>query len=117
MCVAIRTGVVGVKWRQKAAVRYHVQKGPASTQCDGIHSHRSSTGFDFSQRTTRAVKGLYRATLIQPWWSGSTDSKLHICELSAVTFSVALLDQIPTWKQHRVRRSKLIAVNETSSAK
>ena len=31
VCVAVGTGVVGVKWRQEAAVRYHAQEGPAGT--------------------------------------------------------------------------------------
>ena len=49
----------GVKWRQEAAVRYHAQKGAAGTPLDDVHLHRSSTGFDISQGTAKAVKGPY----------------------------------------------------------
>ena len=59
VCVAVGTGVVGVKWRQEATVRYHAQEGPAGTPRDDVHSHKSSAGFDTSQSTAGVVKGPY----------------------------------------------------------
>ena len=61
-------------------------------------------------------KGPIQGAPPQPWYSDSTDSKLHPCELYTVNFGAALLGQIlvcktTTRKQYRVRRSVLIAVN------
>ena len=39
------TVVVGIKWIEEAAVRYHAQDGTEGTPGDVEHSNRSSTGF------------------------------------------------------------------------
>ena len=57
VCFAACTSVVGDKWRQEAAVRYHAQDGPTGTPLDDVHSHRSSTGFDIPRGKARAVTG------------------------------------------------------------
>ena len=70
----------------------------------GLIFHRIPLG-----QSKGPIQGAPHATTVL--YSGSTDTKLNTCELSAVNFSAALLGQIlvckRTRKQYRVRRSVL----------